>query len=93
LCPASPGSHMTPEPEIFYLDHLMPRKIAVDVQYIRSQSLLLDVRILLKTALLPLWRIVHQGRSKWRTVPMSALAVGGLLVLTFMMAAYVWSTG
>jgi lipopolysaccharide/colanic/teichoic acid biosynthesis glycosyltransferase len=85
--------HMTPEPEIFYLDHLMPRKIAVDVQYIRSQSLLLDVRILLKTALLPLWRIVHQGRSKWRTVPMSALAVGGMVVFTFMMAAYVWSTG
>jgi lipopolysaccharide/colanic/teichoic acid biosynthesis glycosyltransferase len=85
--------HTTPQPEIFYLDHLMPQKIAVDVQYVRSRSLLLDVRILLKTALLPLWRIVHQGRSKWRTVPRSALGLGGLVVLTFMMAAYVWSTG
>jgi lipopolysaccharide/colanic/teichoic acid biosynthesis glycosyltransferase len=85
--------HTTPQPEIFYLDHLMPQKIAVDVQYVRSRSLLLDVRIVLKTALLPLWRIVHQGRSKRRTVPMSALGIGGLVVLTFMVAAYVWSTG
>jgi len=43
------------DPERYYIDHLMPRKIELYVRYVNEQSLLLDIRLIFAT-LARLWR-------------------------------------
>jgi lipopolysaccharide/colanic/teichoic acid biosynthesis glycosyltransferase len=44
------------DPEEFYVKHLMPRKIAVDLEYERTRSFLTDLRLLGKLLLLTVFR-------------------------------------
>jgi lipopolysaccharide/colanic/teichoic acid biosynthesis glycosyltransferase len=46
------------DPMAFYREQLMPRKIAIDVAYVRQNSVLGDVRILVRTLFVPFGRLV-----------------------------------
>ena len=77
-----------------YADEILPRKIAVDLEYIRNQSLRTDLRILARTALAPLRNVWERLAAAPRRVePRRLLAYGGALVgvlallVTFMVTA------
>jgi lipopolysaccharide/colanic/teichoic acid biosynthesis glycosyltransferase len=47
-----------------YVDNILPAKLALDLQYIRDQSLLLDLRLLIQTFLAVLRRILPSTTSR-----------------------------
>lgn len=48
------------DPMVFYEEAIMPRKIEIDLEYIRTRTLLGDARILMKTMLVPLSKVARQ---------------------------------
>ncbi len=78
------------DPRRFYEDALMPHKIEIDRNYIRTRTLKGDVRILLQTILLPLSKMAQRmtGDPRVRRVEAGVL-VGAcaLLLFTFALAS------
>ena len=52
-----------PDPETYYITELMPKKLAIDLQYVESQSFISDIRWLLKT----LWVLVFPSKRNMQT--------------------------
>lgn len=67
-----------------YRDRILPLKLAIDLRYIREHSLGGDLRILLRTALLPLTRALVRlrGLAADRPSPPVAVYSAALLVVT-----------
>ncbi|MYF99887.1 sugar transferase [Candidatus Poribacteria bacterium] len=51
------------DPETYYITVLMPKKLAIDLQYVESQSFISDIKWLLKT----LWVLVFPSKRNMRT--------------------------
>ncbi len=83
------------ESSAFYAREILPRKIGVDLEYIRTQSLSKDLAILAHTALLPARTLKERialgaGRLAPRTLLVRGLAALGVLALV---AAYAMAAG
>ncbi len=52
-----------PDPETYYITELMPKKLAIDLQYVASQSFISDIKWLLKT----LWVLVFPSKRNIQT--------------------------
>jgi lipopolysaccharide/colanic/teichoic acid biosynthesis glycosyltransferase len=78
------------DPLSFYEEAIMPRKIKIDLEYIRTRSLCGDARILLDTVLVPLSKVTGRltGDPRVRRVE-AALILGtcAVLMLTFAIAS------
>jgi lipopolysaccharide/colanic/teichoic acid biosynthesis glycosyltransferase len=77
-----------PDPESAYCEHVLPVKIDIDLNYARSHSIIGDLLILARTALLPLVLLVDGMRTSSnvrRWVPTAASAA--LLAIGFMLAS------
>ncbi len=78
------------DPMNYYTEQLMPRKLKIDLQYIRSRTLASDVGLLLRTALVPLAKVfrgsLHNPRA--RRIEACVLLSGcALLALMFALAS------
>lgn len=75
------------DPERFYREQLLPDKVKLDLDYARSRSLGVDLRVLVRTLALPLLLPFRGGRpegatSRTRLAPvLAALAIGVLPML------------
>jgi lipopolysaccharide/colanic/teichoic acid biosynthesis glycosyltransferase len=80
------------DPLSFYEDSIMPRKIEIDLQYIRTRTLLGDARILIETALVPLTKVAGRmfGDPRARRAE-AGLLLGACAVL--MLAFAIASSG
>lgn len=78
------------DPLSFYEDSIMPRKIAIDLDYIRTRTLRGDVRILIETMLVPLSKVAGRmlGDPRVRRVE-AGLLLGAcaILMLAFVIAS------
>jgi lipopolysaccharide/colanic/teichoic acid biosynthesis glycosyltransferase len=78
------------DPMRFYAEQIMPRKLEIDLQYIRSRTLASDIGLLLRTAVVPLVKVLRGSlrNSHARRVE-ACMVLGGcaLLVLTFALAS------
>lgn len=78
------------DPLSFYEEAIMPRKIEIDLQYIRTRTLRGDARILLETMLVPLTKVAGRmtGDPRVRRIE-AALILGSCaaLVLIFVVAS------
>jgi lipopolysaccharide/colanic/teichoic acid biosynthesis glycosyltransferase len=78
------------DPLSFYEEAIMPRKIKIDLEYIRTRSLSGDARILIETVLVPLSKVARRmtGDPRVRRVE-AALILGtcAVLMLTFAIAS------
>jgi lipopolysaccharide/colanic/teichoic acid biosynthesis glycosyltransferase len=78
------------DPLAFYEEAIMPRKIAIDLEYIRTRTLLGDLRILSRTMLVPISKMARKmmGDPRVRRVE-AGLLLGAcaVLVLTFAIAS------
>ena len=70
------------DPTAFYCDELLPNKIEIDLEYIRTRTLGRDIALLLATTTTPFVRVAHrlaqassEGRRPYRFVGWSALAL------------------
>lgn len=73
------------DPRRFYEEHLMPRKISIDIAYVQNRTHLGDLRILAATVLVPLFRIASR---LWGGRHGHALVLGsGLLLALAVLAA------
>lgn len=72
------------DPLAYYQEILMPRKIDIDVQYIRNRSVAGDSRILLTTLLVPAKRVfarLRKREARRSHRPSQYLAVGGTVLM------------
>jgi lipopolysaccharide/colanic/teichoic acid biosynthesis glycosyltransferase len=78
------------DPLSFYEESIMPRKIEIDLEYIRTRTLLGDLRILTATMLVPLSKVVGRmlGNPRVRRAE-AGLLIGACLalMLTFAIAS------
>src|SRR5271165_1239810 len=78
------------DPLRFYEDALMPHKIEIDLDYIRTRTLRGDLRILLQTILLPLSKMARRMTGDPRVRRVEAgflLGTCALLLFTFALAS------
>lgn len=78
------------DPMRFYAEQIMPRKLEIDLQYIRSRTLASDVSLLLRTAIVPLTKVLGSSlRNPHARRIEACLLLGGcaLLVLAFALAS------
>jgi lipopolysaccharide/colanic/teichoic acid biosynthesis glycosyltransferase len=78
------------DPLSYYEESIMPRKLEIDLEYIRTRTLLGDLRILSETMLVPLSKMARQVTSGRQARRMeAALLLGSCAVLTliFMIAS------
>jgi lipopolysaccharide/colanic/teichoic acid biosynthesis glycosyltransferase len=78
------------DPMTFYEESIMPRKIEIDLEYIRTRTLLGDLRILGETMLVPLAKIGRQMTGDPRVRRMEGVLLVGscaLLLLIFAIAS------
>ncbi len=78
------------DPVKFYEESIMPRKIEIDLQYIRTRTLLGDIRILAQTFLVPLAKVTRRMSADPQTRRVEAgILVGActILVLIFTIAS------
>ncbi|HWX87732.1 MAG TPA: sugar transferase [Solirubrobacteraceae bacterium] len=78
------------DPLSFYEEAIMPRKIKIDLEYIRTRSLLRDARILAETVLVPLSKVARRMSGDPRVLRVEAALILGtcaLLMLTFAIAS------
>ena len=75
------------DPVRFYEESIMPRKIEIDLDYIRTRSLLGDLRILTQTMLVPLGKVARRmsGDPQVRRVEAGVL-LGACTVLVLIFA-------
>ena len=73
------------DPVGYYQEQIHPHKIAIDIDYIRNRTLLGDVRILARTAIVPITKALRVGGDPRVRRVEAALFFGicALLVLTF----------
>jgi lipopolysaccharide/colanic/teichoic acid biosynthesis glycosyltransferase len=78
------------DPMSYYTEQLMPRKLEIDLQYIRSRTLASDIGLLLRTALVPLAKVLrgplHNPRAR-RIEAWVLLSGCALLALVFALAS------
>ena len=53
-----------PDPASAYCEHVLPEKIKIDLDYVRSRSLLGDLLLIARTVALPVTLPVHQLRAR-----------------------------
>jgi lipopolysaccharide/colanic/teichoic acid biosynthesis glycosyltransferase len=78
------------DPMRFYEDAIMPHKIQLDLDYIRTRTLRGDVRILAQTIIVPVRRLAERLRGARRARRIEAAVLLGactLLLLTFALAS------
>jgi lipopolysaccharide/colanic/teichoic acid biosynthesis glycosyltransferase len=80
------------DPLSYYEDSIMPRKIEIDLEYIRTRTLLGDVRILIETMLVPLSKVAGRmlGDPRVRRAE-AGLLLGACVVV--MLAFVIASSG
>lgn len=75
------------DPMRYYAEQIMPRKLEIDLQYIRSRTLASDIGLLLRTALVPLAKVLRSSLHNPRTRRIEAcLLVGSCALLAFAFA-------
>jgi lipopolysaccharide/colanic/teichoic acid biosynthesis glycosyltransferase len=75
------------DPMRYYAEQIMPRKLEIDLQYIRSRTLASDVSLLLHTALVPLAKVMRSSLQNPHTRRIEAcLLLGGCALLVVMFA-------
>jgi lipopolysaccharide/colanic/teichoic acid biosynthesis glycosyltransferase len=77
------------DPLRYYEEQIMPRKLEIDLRYIRSRTLASDVSLLLRTALVPLAKVLRGSRKHPRARRVEAsllLGACALLVAVFALA-------
>jgi lipopolysaccharide/colanic/teichoic acid biosynthesis glycosyltransferase len=75
------------DPLSFYEEQIMPRKLEIDLSYIRSRTLSSDVILLLRTALVPLAKVLGNPLYSPRARRLEAyLMVGGCVLLAIAFA-------
>ncbi len=77
------------EPLRYYEEQIMPRKLEIDLRYIRSRTLASDSGLLLRTAVVPLVKVLQRSLHSPRTRRIEAsllLGACALLVLVFALA-------
>lgn len=72
------------DPMVFYEEAIMPRKIEIDLEYIRTRTLLGDARILIETMLVPLSKVARQITGPRVRRIEAGLLVGSCAVLGLM---------
>jgi lipopolysaccharide/colanic/teichoic acid biosynthesis glycosyltransferase len=78
------------DPLRYYEEQIMPRKLEIDLQYIRTRTLGDDLRLLLRTALVPLSKALTRApaSSGMRRMDAGLLLCGcALMVLTLVLAS------
>lgn len=78
------------DPMRFYEEQIMPRKLEIDLRYIRERTWADDVRLLLRTALVPLSKVIGRSLAAYRMRKLDAgmLAFGcTLLAVTLALAS------
>jgi lipopolysaccharide/colanic/teichoic acid biosynthesis glycosyltransferase len=79
------------DPLRYYEEQIMPHKLEIDLQYIRSRTLASDVRLLLRTAAVPLAKVVRRSLHSPRARRLEGcLLMGGCVVLAL---AFVLASG
>jgi lipopolysaccharide/colanic/teichoic acid biosynthesis glycosyltransferase len=80
-----------PDPSGHYVTTMLPEKVAIELEYVRSRSRLRDLEILAATALLPdglvVGRALAAARRRLTRAHGYALLAVALLVVTFLAAA------
>jgi lipopolysaccharide/colanic/teichoic acid biosynthesis glycosyltransferase len=75
------------DPMVYYAEQIMPRKLEIDLQYIRSRTLTSDIGLLLRTALVPLTKVARSSLSNPRARHIEAFMLfGGCAVLALVFA-------
>jgi lipopolysaccharide/colanic/teichoic acid biosynthesis glycosyltransferase len=71
-----------PEPEAVYAEQLLPEKVAIDLEYVRTHGVRRDASIILRTAAMPISLAVGQliTHRRWLPVVSCGLALGLLFV-------------
>jgi lipopolysaccharide/colanic/teichoic acid biosynthesis glycosyltransferase len=78
------------DPQRFYEDAILPRKIEIDLRYIRTRTLRGDLRILAQTIIVPIRKIVGGAAADPRARRIEAgilVAACAMLLLTFALAS------
>jgi lipopolysaccharide/colanic/teichoic acid biosynthesis glycosyltransferase len=77
------------DPESVYCEHVMPEKIKIDLDYVRSRSLLGDLLLIGRTVALPVTLVAQRMRARSRALrlwlPTAASAI--VLVLMFVVTS------
>jgi lipopolysaccharide/colanic/teichoic acid biosynthesis glycosyltransferase len=78
-----------PSPASTYASHVLPDKIAVDLDYVRRHSLMTDLSILARTAGLPFALVLEYGRARSAAVRvwMPSAAAAMLLATVFIVVS------
>jgi lipopolysaccharide/colanic/teichoic acid biosynthesis glycosyltransferase len=78
-----------PSPASTYADHVLPAKIAVDLDYVRRHSLTTDLWILARTAVLPFALVLERGRARSAAARlwMPSAAAAMLLAVVFIVVS------
>jgi lipopolysaccharide/colanic/teichoic acid biosynthesis glycosyltransferase len=75
------------DPMRYYAEQIMPRKLEIDLEYIRTRTLASDLSLLLRTALVPLAKVMRSSLHNPRARRIEAfLLLGGCAVLAFAFA-------
>jgi lipopolysaccharide/colanic/teichoic acid biosynthesis glycosyltransferase len=75
------------DPMSFYAEQIMPRKLEIDLQYIRSRTLASDIGLLLHTAIVPLAKVLRSSLRNTHTRRIEAcLLLGSCALLAFAFA-------
>jgi lipopolysaccharide/colanic/teichoic acid biosynthesis glycosyltransferase len=75
------------DPMRFYAEQIMPRKLEIDLEYIRSRTLASDIGLLLRTAVVPLAKVFRGSLHNPRAQRVEAcLLLGGCALLAFAFA-------
>jgi lipopolysaccharide/colanic/teichoic acid biosynthesis glycosyltransferase len=72
-----------PDPQTTYIDHVMPVKVAIDLEYVRNHSVSCDVLILVRTITLPFHLMIARLR---RPAPMSVVLPSAACALVLVLA-------
>jgi lipopolysaccharide/colanic/teichoic acid biosynthesis glycosyltransferase len=78
------------DPMVYYAEQIMPRKLEIDLRYIRTRTLASDIGLLIRTALVPLRKVLRSSLHNPRARRIEAwVLLGGctLLALTFALAS------
>jgi lipopolysaccharide/colanic/teichoic acid biosynthesis glycosyltransferase len=75
------------DPMGYYTEQIMPRKLEIDLHYIRTRTLASDIGLLLRTAFVPLAKVLRSSRHSQRARRVEAfLLLGSCAVLAFAFA-------
>lgn len=80
---------MAEDPEDFYLNDLLPKKVQLDLRYVAGSSPLGDLRILAQTWLVPVRRLVQAGGEYPRSASRAGLALAKAVTLALAAVAMV----